>query len=98
MWKRASFLKSSSLLFCLSLLFPPDGFSAIKQRRFRDIYLERRLEHGLNAGEAEKMEKEYRQMEKEIPETGGENWDKNLKNFIDRTKKRENSSEPGVVP
>ena len=89
MWKRASFLKSSSLLFCLFLLFPSDGFSAIKQRKFRDIYLERRLEHGLNAGEAEKMEKEYRQMEKEMPKAEREDWDKNLKNFVDETKKRE---------
>lgn len=89
MWKRASFLKSSSLLLCLFLLFPLDGFSAIKQRKFRDIYLERRLEHGLNAGEAKKMEKEYRQMEKEMPKADREDWDKNLKNFVDETKKRE---------
>ena len=91
MWKKTSFLKSTSFLFCLFLLFPPDGFSAVRQKKFRDIYLERRLEHGVNAGEAEKMEKEFRQMEKEMPSIGKdkENWDENLKNFVDETKKRE---------
>lgn len=90
MWKKASFLKSTSLFLCLFFAFPlSDGFSATKQRKFRDIYLERRLAHAFDAGEAEKMEKEYRQMEKEMSKFGKEreDWDRNLKKFVDETKK-----------
>lgn len=87
---KISFLKSSSVLLCIFLSLPvTEGFAAVRQKKFRDIYLERRLANTLNNREKERFEKEYNKFEKEFSKDTKEDWNKNLKNFVNETKKHE---------
>lgn len=92
-----NYLKLIGLCLIFVFIFGNEANSAVKYKKYRDIYLQRRLAHAMPFVEGKDFSIEYKEMDKELSEmyksfmTGKhqENWDENLKKFVNEIKQEQ---------